>query len=708
MERRSALATSWGSFVARNRWAFIAAWLLLFGLLGYFASGTSRLLSPAGFEADTEATRAADVLRQQFPERRAPVLFVVFQSMAAPVTDPAYEAQVAAWQADLRRLTAGGSGVVRNPVPGRDGRTVALVVDSNQSPDHFIELGHHVARLAHPGPARVLIGGFAAVYDAFVTESEQDLQQSERVSLPIALVLLLLVFGGVVAGLLPVLTGLASVTVAVALLGFVARVHTVSVFSLNVSSVLGLGLGIDYSLLVVNRFREELRRGRDLEAAVATTVGTAGLATLVSGGTVAIGFGALTLSRLNVLWSMGIGGAIVVLVSVLASLTLIPALLAVFGRHVDRLALPFARPGGPGRFWHGLASRVMARPFLFIALTLAAVLVLVAPARGLRLGVVGAESLPPDEPAAQATHIAEEQLGFPAHSPVLVVASGVASSEQAAAVESRLRAAAEGQPVRGPADVPAALVPLYLRGGYAVFEVDQPAGDNDDRTHQWLDHIRSTSWPAGVRVQLGGEAPAYQDFLRVLAEDTPVIYATVLGLTLVLLAIAFRSVALPIKAVLMNLLSVGAAMGVLTWGFQEGHLAGPLHFQTVGFVDATEPVIIFAALFGLSMDYEVFLLSRIREEWAAGRTNAGAVAFGLERTGRIITSAALILVVVVSTLAFSHLALNKAFGVTFAVAILLDATLIRLLLVPAMMRVLGDLNWWPARRRAAGDAAAAA
>jgi trehalose monomycolate/heme transporter len=708
MERRSALATSWGGFVARNRWAFIAAWLLLFGALAYFASGASRLLSPAGFEADTEATRAGDVLRQQFPERRAPVLLVIFQSTATPAADPAYQAQVGAWQADLHRLTEGGSGVVRDPVPGRDGRTVALVVDSNQSPDHFIELGHRVAQVSHPGPARVLIGGFAAVYDAFVTESEQDLQQSERVSVPIALVLLLLVFGGVVAGLLPVLTGLASVTVAVALLGFVARVHTVSVFSLNVTSVLGLGLGIDYSLLVVNRFREELRRGRDPEAAVATTVGTAGLATVVSGGTVAIGFGALTLSRLNVLWSMGVGGAIVVVISVLASLTLIPALLAVFGRQVDRLALPFARPGVPGPFWHALAARVMARPFLFIALTLAAVLVLVAPASGLRLGVVGAESLPPDDPAARATRIAEEQLGFPAHSPVLVVASGVASPEQAAAIESRLRAAAEGQPVRGPADVPAALEPLYLRGGYAVFEVDQPAGDNDDRTHRWLDHLRSTPWPAGVRVQLGGEAPAYQDFLRVLADDTPVIFATVLGLTLVLLAIAFRSVALPVKAVLMNLLSVGAAMGVLTWAFQQGHLARALNFQTVGFVDATEPVVIFAALFGLSMDYEVFLLSRIREEWAAGRTNAGAVAFGLERTGRIITSAALILVVVVSTLAFSHLALNKAFGVTFAVAILLDATLIRLLLVPAMMRVLGDLNWWPARRRSSGDTAAAA
>jgi uncharacterized membrane protein YdfJ with MMPL/SSD domain len=701
------LATSWGGVVARRRWAFIAAWALLAAALAVFASGTSRLLSPAGFETDTEASRAADVLRQQFPERQDPVLTVVFQSDRAPVADPAYEAQVTAWRADLVRLT-GANGAVQGPLPGRDGRTAALVVSSNESPDHFIELGRQASRIAHPGPAHVLVGGFGAVYDSFIEGSEQDLQQSERLSVPIALGLLLLVFGGVVAGLLPVLTGLASVTVAVALLGFVARVHTVSVFSLNITSVVGLGLGIDYSLLIVNRFREEIRRGRDVEAAVATTVGTAGLATVVSGGTVAIGFGALTLSRLNVLWSIGVGGALVVAVSVLASLTLIPALLAVFGRHVDRLSLPFARNTGGGRFWHALAGRVMARPLVFIAVALAVVAVLVAPTRSLRLGVVGAESLPPGDPAASATRLAQEQLGFPSYAPVLVVASGVTTPARAAEVERRLSAAAEGQPVTGPADVPPARAPLYLRNGYAVFEVRQPAGDNDDATHRWLDRIRATAWPAGVRVQVGGEAPAYQDFVNVLTGDAPLIVGTVLVLTFVLLALAFRSVALPIKAVLMNLLSVGAALGVLTWGFQDGALAPALHFRVVPFVDATVPPIIFAGLFGLSMDYEVFLLSRIREEWAAGRSNADAVAAGMERTGRIITSAALILVAVVSTLGLSRLALNKSFGVTFAVAILLDATVIRLLLVPAMMRVLGDVNWWPAKRRPRADEAAAA
>jgi uncharacterized membrane protein YdfJ with MMPL/SSD domain len=244
---------------------------------------------------------------------------------------------------------------------------------------------------------------------------------------------------------------------------------------------------------------------------------------------------------------------------------------------------------------------------------------------------------------------------------------------------------------------------MYERDGYAVFEIQQPAADNDARTQRWLDHLRSTSWPAGIGVRLGGEAPAQQDFLRILLGDFPLIFGTVVGLTFVLLGLAFRSLVMSIKAVLMNLLSIGAAMGVLTWAFQEGHLAGPLDFRAAGFVDATAPVVIFAGLFGISMDYEVFLISRIREEWRSGRSNAGAVAAGIERTGQIITSAALILVVVVGSLAFSHLSFTKGAGVTFAVAILLDATVIRLLLVPAMMRALGDLNWWPGGRRRAGE-----
>jgi uncharacterized membrane protein YdfJ with MMPL/SSD domain len=481
----------------------------------------------------------------------------------------------------------------------------------------------------------------------------------------------------------------------VAALGFVARLHTVSVFALNVSSVVGLGLGIDYSLLIVNRFREELRAGAEVDDAVAVTAATAGVATVISGGTVMIGFGALLLARLNVLWSMGLGGMLVVAASVLASLTLIPALLAMFGPRVDSLALPFTRGRDTRPFWHGLAAGVMRRPLVYIALVLAFVLLLASPARAFYPGVAGAESLPPGDQTFTADELARTQLSFSRYPPILVVATSLKDVQQAAQLERALRSAAAGRQVIGPADASGPDLAQFYSGGYAVYEIQQTAGDNDPSTRRFLDHLRGVARPPGDRILLGGEAPAYQDFLNVLLQGFPRIFAVVLALTLVLLLVSFRSVVLPVKAVLMNLLSVAAAIGILTFIFQEGHLSGLLDFRAVGFIDAIVPVVIFCGLFGLSMDYEVFLLSRIREEYMRGRQNETAVAIGMERTGQIITSAALILVVVVGTLVLSHLMLNKALGVTFAFAIFLDATLIRLLLVPAMMRVLGNANWWP-------------
>jgi trehalose monomycolate/heme transporter len=687
-------AAAWGRLVARHHRWFLAGWILVVAAMAYFSAGTSRLLSPSGFDTDTEAKQAADVLRDHFPQRTGPVLYAVFDSPTKAAEDPSYDAEVAAWKADLERLTAGSPAHVQAQY-APDGHIVALFVVSTETPDHFLDLARRARTIQHDGPAHVYLGGAGPVYDTFLVDSETDLQRSELYSAPLAIVLLLLVFGGVVAGALPVVTGLATVTVAVAVLGFVARVQTVSVFALNVSSVVGLGLGIDYSLLVVNRFREELRAGASVEEAVSTTAGTAGVATLISGGTVMIGFGALLLARLNVLWSMGLGGMIVVAASVLASLTLIPALLAAFGPRVDRLALPFTRRHDTRPFWHGLASRVMSRPVVFIAITLGVVLVLGRPALAFYPGVAGAESLPPGDPTFTADALLHRAFSQPAHEPILVVAQGVPDVAMAGELEQRIQNAARKRVVVGPTDVPPPAQPNYLRDGVAVYEVQQTDPDNDRSTRQLLDRLRSVRPPPGVTILLGGEAPAYQDFLTVLLADFPRIFAVVLGFTLVLLFIAFRSLVLPIKAVLMNLLSVSAAIGILTWVFQEGNLSGLLDFRAVGFIDAIVPVVIFCGLFGLSMDYEVFLLSRIREEYLARRNNEAAVAAGMERTGQIITSAALILVVVVGTLVFSHLMLNKALGVTFAVAIFLDATLIRLLLVPAMMRVLGNLNWWP-------------
>lgn len=677
----------------------LALWLIAVVGLGLAATTTARHLSPAGFQTGTPASRTADTVARVFPRRIAPVVMVVFSSRSVPVTDPAYQAQVGAWRESLERLIRDRQDVTLQAVPGKDGRTFGLFLSTNRNPAGYVGLASQVQRIHHAGPARTYVGGPAPVYDAFIRDSEQGVARSEEYSLPVALLLLLLVFGGVVAGLLPVVTGFCTVSVAIGVVGVVARAHEVSIFALNVSTILGLGLGIDYSLLVVNRFREELRAGAERQEAVARTVATAGVATLISGSTVALGFGALMLSRLNVVWSIGLGGVIVVAFSVISSLTLIPALLAVVGGAVDRLALPFIHGRDTRRFWHGLAWLVMRRPAVWIGGVLCVIAVLVFPARNLLLGVEGVESLPPAAAPVTAQRLAQEQLGVPEHDPTVVLVHGVRTIGEAEYMQRQIGLVSGGRRVTGAPSVPPQEWGLYLGHGYAVFTLTQPAGDNDPRTRDWLDRLRTAHTPPGVTLEVTGEAALYQDYLTALTADFPKILLTVLAGTLILLGLAFRSVLLPIKAVLMNLLSVGAAVGVLTWGFQEGRFSRVLDFQTVGFVDATLPVIIFAALFGISMDYEVFLLSRIREEWAAGASNTHAVALGMERTGQIITSAALILVAVSSTLAFASLTLNKALGVSFGVAIVVDATLIRLLLVPALMRVFGDLNWWPVRHR---------
>ncbi|MGH7776593.1 MAG: MMPL family transporter [Candidatus Dormibacterales bacterium] len=695
MEPRSRAGAAWGAAMARHRWWVVALWVAAVAAVAHLSLETPQQLSPAGFNSDTPASRAAGILERSFPERKAPVLYAVFQAPRAGAARSAYQEQLARWKGDLQRLAGPGNAQVQGPVPGRDGRTAGLFVVSNRTPDQFVGVAAAARSIREPGPARVYLGGPAAVYDTFIRDSESDLRNAEKTSLPLAAVLLLLVFGGLAAAGLPVVTGAFTVTAAVAALGLVARVHTVSVFALNICTILGIGLGIDYSLLVVQRFREELRGGREVAEAVAATTATAGVATLVSGGTVTIGFGALMLFRLNVLWSMGVGGMLVVAISVLASLTLIPALMAIVGRRVDALALPFTRGRDTRRFWGWLAHGVMRRPFVFIGAGLAAVAVVASPARNLDLGVVGTESLPPGDPAVTAQRLAQAELGLPARAPVLVLARGIAGPAQAGRLAPLVAAAAAPLPVAGPKGGAPGPAAAYVHPPYALFLVGQPGPDNSAATRSLLDRLHAIRWPPGVSGLVGGEAAAYKDFVDQLLGDLPRVVGAAIGLTLLLLGIAFRSLALPVKAVVMNLLSVTAALGVLTFVFQLGHFSRQLDFQPVGFIDVTVPPVMFAALFGLSMDYEVFLLSRIREEHLRLGDNAAAVAAGMERTGQIITSAAMILVAVSAVLVFSSLTLDKSLGLTFGAAILLDATLIRLILVPAFMRVLGRLNWWP-------------
>jgi RND superfamily putative drug exporter len=541
----------------------------------------------------------------------------------------------------------------------------------------------------------------------------------------------------------PLLLAIVALTVALAVIYVYALHATTNVAVLSIASIVGLGLAIDYSLLMVRRYREELARGRQVRDAVGWTVATAGEAILFSGFTVMVGFAGLTLLGIQTMTSFGVGGAVVVAAALLAALTLLPALLGVLGPRVNawrlplisRLTLPQASsPDASERqgFWHALALGVMRRPIVILALVTAFLLALGWPVVDITLGLPSAASLPSSSEARQGIDILNAQFPQTAASPIYIIAQTPDGSDMLAAenvarvanlsdwlaaqphVTSVTSLTRLPQAAGGTAPSEQQLIALYASGSYtqspALAQVvasttargttliiatsntrlDSPEGK------ALIDHLRAGGRGAGqgLTVLVGGLQAIAQDFNRYLYDNFPRAILFILLTTYILLLVMFRSVLLPLKAVLMNVLSISVAFGVLVFVFQWGHFQQLLGFTSEGFIESTIPVVMFCVLFGLSMDYEVFLLSRIREEWLRGQGNTFAVARGLEKTGGVITNAALLFVIVAGAIAFTSLITTKEIGLGMAVAVLVDATVIRSLLVPATMRLLGRWNWW--------------
>ena len=538
-----------------------------------------------------------------------------------------------------------------------------------------------------------LRGGPVPVFVDINTQVSEDIAKAESLSIPLLVILLILVFGSLVAGSLPLAVGLVSILGAFTALRALSLFGDVSIFSVNIVTMLGLGLAIDYSLFVVSRFREELRAGSSVEDAVARTVATAGRTVAFSGLTVAVALSSLLFFPQNFLRSMGAGGISAVLVAMVAALTVLPALLGVLGPKVDALAVPLpwnrrrlagsSDPDSGG--WARLARGVMRRPVPVLIAVVAVLLVLGAPFLRVAFGGVDSRVLPTGtESRVAAEAIQQDFPGSSASSPMDVV---IRDAQDPAAVASYVSALAAVPGVTS-ADV------VRSEGGSAHVVVTYPGLPQDSASLALVEDVRAVPTPAGAEVLVGGASAAQVDLLDGLGDRLPWV-GLFLALTMfVLLFLAFGSVVLPIKAMIMNILSLSATFGILVWGFQDGNLAGALGFTSTGFLEATQPILIFAMAFGLSMDYEVFLLSRIREEWDASHDNTRSVARGLQRTGGIITSAALLFVVVVGAFATSGIVFIAMIGVGLTVAVLVDATLVRALLVPATMRLLGRWNWW--------------
>jgi RND superfamily putative drug exporter len=680
-----------GRFVVRRRRGVILCWIVLLAVTGTIGSAAFSVLSTDfGAGTTTESGRVAHQL-DDLAETGGQIAIV---ADGVDVDDPQVQLDLTAGLAPIATLegvldVADPWSTGADALRATDGRAALVVVTlaGDLSEDAELALAQHIEALAHELDApEILVGGNVLVSETFATASEKDLLKGEAIALPIAIVVMVVLLGGVVAAGMPLLVAVGGVLTTLAVLVGATTLGDVSIFSVNVVNMLGIGLGIDYNLLMVNRFREERGHGHDVHDAVVATVSSAGTTVVFSALTVAVAMSGLFVFGVPLLSSFGIAGLSVVLMSMAAAVTLLPATMAAVGHRIEP-SLPV--PDTDGRFYR-LTRAVQHRPVV-VGGAVAIVLVLLgAPFLGARFENGDARTLPrSSEVRATALALADR---FPARGsdPVTVVAATDAADP---AFQSWLAGATAIDGVLDASTRPG------TPPGLTVVDLVTAGTSQGDQATAAVEQLRAD--PPTFDTQVGGPAAELIDVKAKLAARLPLAGAVVVLATLVLLFMMTGSLIVPIKAVLMNVLSLGASFGAMVWIFQEGHLSGLLGFDSVGALDLWMPVLILIFAFGLSMDYEVFLLSRIKEVHDETGDNDLAVAVGLQRSGRIITSAAGLIVVVFAGFATGEVLAVKQLGVGLAIAVVVDATLVRTLLVPATMKLLGERNWWapPALRR---------
>ncbi|HJP88061.1 MAG TPA: MMPL family transporter [Candidatus Limnocylindrales bacterium] len=725
-----------GRWCAERKWLVVIAWAVLVVGAIPFALQAPGALSAGGFiREDLESAQAKALLEKEIGVSQAAVV-VVFHSDTLKAGEPAFEAGAAAAIADVPKapyVFRVLAHVLSTRQVSPDGHTAYDIVLLDLPADDSPKALPGLRAALHDAPGlEVGLSGGPAFYGDVQEVSESDLRRSEIISLPLAALALLLVFGSVVAAGVPLVVGGAAVVIALAAIFFVAQVTSMSIFVLNLATLLGLGLGVDYSLLMTSRFREELaaRDGEDdaVVDAVGATARTAGRAVYFSGVTVLLGLLGLVLFGFMILRSVGIAGAVVVALAVAAAMTLLPAVLALVGTHLERFRIRrvHPRPDAEGP-WSRLAWWVMRRPVAVLVPTLGLLLVLGTPFLHVRFNAPDARILPEDAPSRAAFDRLAADFGPGPFAPIVLAIRTAGNaidpgnigelydySRRLAAdpriervdslvdVDPRITAAQYElmyQATGGPPDrYTAEILAATTRADLTAFTIYTPYAPNDQVARDLVGDLRSRTGalapPPGMTVLVGGGAADVEDVVTGIAAEFPRTAVFILVWTYIVLLLLLRSLLLPLKALAMNALSIAASFGALVWIFQDGNLSALLATRPLGFVETTQPVILFCVLFGLSMDYEVFLLTRMRETWEATGDNPTAVATGLERSGRIVTSAALIVIVVAGSFAFADIVLIKALGVGIAIAVALDATVVRALLVPATMRLLGRWNWW--------------
>jgi putative drug exporter of the RND superfamily len=689
---------------ARRPWLTLGLWVLVIAIAGWISSQylADALTTSADFTNSPEAVQAEELIEERFGEEGVTEIFILTSEDAA-VDDPAFEQAVRAVQSEA--IDEGAEAVTfydtEDPtMVSDDQRTTLMPVtfeDTRNLADYLPTVEGFVETTETNGLSAQAFGPITIEED-FSTIAEEDLAQGETFGVAVALVVLVLVFGALIAGFIPIAMGIASIAVAIGLVALVGLAVDFSFFVTNMITMMGLAVGIDYSLFIVSRYREERFKGLEKLDAIEAAGSTASRAVFFSGMTVVLALIGMLLVPTTIFRSLGAGAIFVVVVAMLASLTLLPALLGLLGDRINSLSI-LRRKADLGsenshRFWNAITRRVMARPVISLVLGAGILLAAGLSYFSIDTGFSGVSTLPSDTASRQAFETLSAEFSGGLNSPIEIVVDGdIESAEVKGGIES-LQASLGSDDLFGPAQVQpdesgeTALITAPInadpQSGAATSSIDRI---RDDYVPQAFDGV-------DAEVLVGGDTAFNKDFFDLTDQYTPIVFIFVLGLSFLLLMGVFRSIVVPLKAIVMNLLSVGAAYGLIVLVFQEGVGADFFGFQQVEAIEAWLPLFLFSVLFGLSMDYHVFLLSRIRERFLETRDNAESVAYGLRTTGGLITGAAAIMVAVFAGFASGELVMLQQMGFGLAVAVFIDATLVRSVLVPASMKLLGDRNWY--------------
>jgi uncharacterized membrane protein YdfJ with MMPL/SSD domain len=716
---RDAMKRLAGFLGRRRRWV-VGFWIVVVVCAVPFAAQQTDHLTGGGFDVPgSQSQKVSEALQREFRDETNGVSVTL---AAAPGTDTAQRqaaiTRVARTIAPIEDVALPRATVLTARHRLARGDLAVLPLHSELSADELIDTAQTLREELDPGTAvdgvTPYLVGQPGVWAGFQEISKKDLSEAETTGFPLVLVILLVVFGSLAAALLPLALGFASVLITGALIYFISLQMTMSVFVTNMASMIGIGVAIDYSLFILARYREEREAGQDPAAARSRALATSGLAVTFSGLAVVISLAGLWMVDNQALRSMGLGAMIVVAVSILTATTLLPALIAMLGDRVlpggvvgsvagwVRRRLPHRRSAtappassthpGASRFWTAWTIRVMGRPWIAVIGVAAVLLTLAIPVLSLKTGTQALREFPQDSDVRIGNELVAKAVGG-GTDPIYVVAEAPAGSATSPAAQ-----AAFANTLRATPGVHA-VAPPVRHGADVLFTVTPGAPSESDAAVSLVERLRDEVVPSTVlgrtaTVDVGGETARGRDAHDLVMGSMWKIVLFVLALSFLVLMVMLRSLVLPLKAVAMNLLSISAAFGILVAIFQWGWLDGVLGFESQGAIETINVPLIFAVVFGLSMDYEVFLMSRIRERWLLHHDNERAVAEGLSSSARTISSAALIMVCVFSVFVLTGVPSIKEIGLGCAIAIALDATLVRLVLVPAAMKLMGEWNWW--------------